>query len=62
MSDGSLPPLALERFGSFHVGGRVIHREGEPVKQVLFSPGKDHDPVAAFVYLYRQSLRIFILY
>lgn len=32
-------PLTLERHGSFHVGGREVVVSGQPVREVLFSPG-----------------------
>lgn len=32
-------PLALERWGSFHVGGRSVEVSGQPVREMLFSPG-----------------------
>jgi pimeloyl-ACP methyl ester carboxylesterase len=32
-------PIALRDMGSFHVGGRYIEITGQPVKEVLFSPG-----------------------
>lgn len=32
-------PLALERWGSFHVGGREVVVQGEPVREVVFTPG-----------------------
>lgn len=32
-------PITLERFGSFHVGGREVVISGQPVRDVLFSPG-----------------------
>jgi pimeloyl-ACP methyl ester carboxylesterase len=32
-------PITLERFGSFHVGGREVVVSGQPVREVLFSPG-----------------------
>lgn len=32
-------PLALRDMGSFHVGGRLIEVSGQPVKEVLFTPG-----------------------
>jgi pimeloyl-ACP methyl ester carboxylesterase len=32
-------PVALERWGSFHVGGREVVVSGQPVREVLFSPG-----------------------
>ncbi|WP_240654812.1 alpha/beta hydrolase family protein [Rhodovarius crocodyli] len=32
-------PLTLERFGSFHVGGREVVVSGQPVREVLFTPG-----------------------
>lgn len=33
------PPIALARWGSFHVGGREVRVAGEPVREVLFTPG-----------------------
>ncbi|HYZ32782.1 MAG TPA: esterase [Crenalkalicoccus sp.] len=33
------PPLALARWGSFHVGGREVVVSGQPVREVLFTPG-----------------------
>lgn len=33
------PPVALERWGSFHVGGREVVISGQPIREVLFSPG-----------------------
>ena len=33
------PPVALERWGSFHVGGREVVISGQPVREVTFSPG-----------------------
>ena len=32
-------PIALRDMGSFHVGGRVIEITGQPVKEVVFTPG-----------------------
>ena len=32
-------PVALENFGSFHVGGREVVVSGQPVREVLFTPG-----------------------
>ena len=32
-------PIALRDMGSFHVGGRRIQISGQPVKDVVFSPG-----------------------
>jgi len=32
-------PVALSDFGSFHVGGREVTVSGQPVREVLFSPG-----------------------
>ena len=32
-------PLLLRDMGSFHVGGRVIEVTGQPVKEVVFTPG-----------------------
>ena len=33
------PPVALADWGSFHVGGREVVVSGQPVREVLFSPG-----------------------
>ena len=35
----SAGPIALRDMGSFHVGGRHIEVTGQPVKEVLFTPG-----------------------
>jgi hypothetical protein len=35
----SKEPIALRDMGSFHIGGRVIEITGQPVKEVVFSPG-----------------------
>jgi pimeloyl-ACP methyl ester carboxylesterase len=32
-------PIALRDMGSFHIGGRLIEITGQPVKEVLFTPG-----------------------
>jgi pimeloyl-ACP methyl ester carboxylesterase len=32
-------PIALRDMGSFHVGGRVIEVSGQPIKEVVFTPG-----------------------
>ena len=32
-------PIALRDVGSFHVGGRLIEVSGQPIKEVLFTPG-----------------------
>jgi len=32
-------PLALRDMGSFHVGGRVIEITGQPIKEIVFTPG-----------------------
>ena len=32
-------PLALRDMGSFHVGGRLIEITGQPVKEIMFTPG-----------------------
>ena len=32
-------PIALRDMGSFHVGGRIIEITGQPVKEVVFTPG-----------------------
>ncbi|MGX9963661.1 esterase [Roseomonas sp. F4] len=33
------PPVALQSWGSFHVGGREVVVSGQPVREVLFTPG-----------------------
>jgi pimeloyl-ACP methyl ester carboxylesterase len=35
----SKAPVALRDMGSFHIGGRVIEVSGQPVKEVVFTPG-----------------------
>ena len=35
----SKEPIALRDVGSFHVGGRLIEVSGQPIKEVLFTPG-----------------------
>ena len=32
-------PIALRDVGSFHVGGRLLEVKGQPIKEVLFTPG-----------------------
>jgi pimeloyl-ACP methyl ester carboxylesterase len=32
-------PVALRDFGSFHIGGRLIEITGQPVKEIVFTPG-----------------------
>jgi hypothetical protein len=32
-------PVALERWGSFHVGGQEVVISGQPVREVIFTPG-----------------------
>src|SRR4051794_41296528 len=32
-------PIALRDMGSFHIGGRLLEVKGQPVKEVLFTPG-----------------------
>src|SRR6185312_15436215 len=32
-------PLALRDLGSFHIGGRLIEITGQPVKEIVFTPG-----------------------
>jgi len=46
MSVGALPaaaqnkePIALRDMGSFHIGGRLNEISGQPVKEVVFTPG-----------------------
>src|SRR5215208_2156621 len=35
----SKEPIGLRDMGSFHVGGRVIEIAGQPIKEVVFTPG-----------------------
>ena len=35
----SKEPIGLRDMGSFHVGGRVIEITGQPIKEVVFTPG-----------------------
>jgi len=32
-------PIALRDMGSFHIGGRLIEISGQPVKEIVFTPG-----------------------
>jgi pimeloyl-ACP methyl ester carboxylesterase len=32
-------PIALRDMGSFHVGGRLIEVSGQPIKEIVFTPG-----------------------
>ena len=32
-------PIALRDMGSFHIGGRLIEVKGQPIKEIVFSPG-----------------------
>jgi hypothetical protein len=32
-------PIALRDMGSFHIGGRIIEITGQPIKEVVFTPG-----------------------
>jgi len=32
-------PIALRDMGSFHIGGRVIEVKGQPIKEIVFTPG-----------------------
>jgi hypothetical protein len=32
-------PIVLRQMGSFHVGGRLIEITGQPIKEVVFTPG-----------------------
>ena len=32
-------PIVLRDMGSFHVGGRLIEISGQPIKEVVFTPG-----------------------
>ena len=32
-------PILLRDMGSFHVGGRVIEITGQPIKEIVFTPG-----------------------
>jgi len=33
------PPIALARWGSFHVGGRLVSLSGKPVRELTLNPG-----------------------
>src|SRR5438128_1521191 len=35
----SKEPIALRDIGSFHIGGRFIEISGQPIKEVVFTPG-----------------------
>src|SRR5262249_42418549 len=35
----SKEPILLRDMGSFHVGGRVIEITGQPIKEIVFTPG-----------------------
>ena len=35
----SKEPILLREMGSFHIGGRVIEVTGQPIKEVVFTPG-----------------------
>jgi pimeloyl-ACP methyl ester carboxylesterase len=35
----SKDPILLREMGSFHIGGRVIEITGQPIKEVVFTPG-----------------------
>jgi len=35
----SREPIALRDMGSFHIGGRQIEVSGQPIREVLFTPG-----------------------
>src|SRR5205807_10265818 len=35
----SKEPIQLRDMGSFHVGGRIIEITGQPIKEVVFTPG-----------------------
>ena len=32
-------PIALRDMGSFHIGGRHVEISGQPVKEIVFTPG-----------------------
>ena len=32
-------PILLRDMGSFHVGGRYIEVKGQPIKEIVFTPG-----------------------
>lgn len=38
-AQSNIGPLALRDLGSFHVGGRLIEITGQPIKEILFTPG-----------------------
>ncbi len=35
----SKEPIVLRDMGSFHVGGRYIEVKGQPIKEIVFTPG-----------------------
>src|SRR4051812_9600079 len=35
----STMPMVLEKIGSFHVGGKIFEITGQPVREVVFTPG-----------------------
>ena len=35
----SKEPILLREMGSFHIGGRVIEITGQPIKEIVFTPG-----------------------
>jgi pimeloyl-ACP methyl ester carboxylesterase len=39
LAQAAKEPVALRDFGSFHVGGRLIEVAGQPVREVVFTPG-----------------------
>src|ERR1041384_1030238 len=32
-------PIALRDMGSFHIGGKLLEVKGQPIKEIVFSPG-----------------------
>jgi hypothetical protein len=39
LAQATKEPVALRDFGSFHLGGRLIEVAGQPVREVVFTPG-----------------------
>ena len=50
LADGK-EPIPLRDMGSFHIGGRLIEVKGQPVKEIVFTPGgvpRKFDPNGAY--------------
>ena len=56
------PAITLAEWGSFHLGGREVTLSGQPVREVLFTPGSAmirHDPNGTYLVggMYAQFMR-----